>query len=143
MRRLGLSLVLCLLPVLGHAQDKAETLAKYGEEQFMAWRRSYDTPPPPLEAGDPRSERGDLRYAGLAPEQIPLTECLKDTVARVLPMWNEVLAPAIPDLRILQLDAHPEGVRAQMNVLKLRGKVEVKPQVNGPILFRWLSDRKQ
>jgi 2,3-bisphosphoglycerate-dependent phosphoglycerate mutase len=75
--------------------NKAETAKKYGDEQVLVWRRSYGTPPPPLEADDPRSERGDVRYAKLAPEQIPLTECLKDTVARVLPFWNESMAPAI------------------------------------------------
>jgi bisphosphoglycerate-dependent phosphoglycerate mutase family 1 len=76
--------------------NKAETAKKYGDEQVLVWRRSYGTPPPPLEADDPRSERGDVRYAKLAPEQIPLTECLKDTVARVLPFWNESMAPGHP-----------------------------------------------
>ena len=70
--------------------DKAETAAKFGDAQVLAWRRSYDVPPPPLAADDPRSERHDLRYAALAPEQVPLTECLKDTVARVLPLWHSV-----------------------------------------------------
>ena len=62
---------------------------------MLVWRRSYDMPPPALDAGDPRSERGDPRYAGSRRDQIPLTECLKDTVARVLPFWNESMAPAI------------------------------------------------
>ena len=62
---------------------------------MLVWRRSYDTPPPVLDANDPRSERSDLRYAKLAPGEVPLTECLKDTVARVMPLWNEELAPKI------------------------------------------------
>src|SRR3979411_2120849 len=68
--------------------DKAETAAKYGEAQVLLWRRSYDTPPPALEKGDPRFPGADPRYAGLDAAQLPLTECLKDTVARVLPHWN-------------------------------------------------------
>src|SRR5436189_5828800 len=68
--------------------NKAETAAKFGDPQVLVWRRSYDVPPPALEPSDPRSERGDRRYAGLAPDEVPLTECLKDTVARVLPYWN-------------------------------------------------------
>jgi 2,3-bisphosphoglycerate-dependent phosphoglycerate mutase len=69
--------------------DKAETAKKYGDAQVLLWRRSYDVPPPSLEASDPRSERADIRYAKLKPEQIPLTECLKDTVARMMPFWDE------------------------------------------------------
>ena len=75
--------------------DKSETAKKYGDAQVLQWRRSYDTPPPALEASDPRSERADIRYARLKPEQIPLSECLKDTVARVMPFWQESMAPAI------------------------------------------------
>src|SRR5438128_1562140 len=63
--------------------NKAETARQYGDQQVLAWRRSYDVPPPALDPGDPRSERGDRRYSTLAPGQVPLTECLKDTVARV------------------------------------------------------------
>ena len=97
--------------------NKAETAKKYGDEQVLVWRRSYDTPPPPLEASDPRSERGDLRYAKLAPEQIPLTECLKDTVARVLPFWNESMAPAIRSGRRLVVAAHGNSIRALVKYL--------------------------
>ena len=92
--------------------NKGETAKKYGDEQVLVWRRSYDTPPPPLDAADPRSERGDLRYAKLAPEQIPLTECLKDTVARVLPFWNESMAPAIRSGRRIVVAAHGNSIRA-------------------------------
>jgi 2,3-bisphosphoglycerate-dependent phosphoglycerate mutase len=97
--------------------NKAETAKKYGDEQVLVWRRSYDTPPPPLEASDPRSERGDLRYARLSPEQIPLTECLKDTVARVLPFWNESMAPAIRSGRRLVVAAHGNSIRALVKYL--------------------------
>jgi 2,3-bisphosphoglycerate-dependent phosphoglycerate mutase len=97
--------------------NKAETAKKYGDEQVLVWRRSYDTPPPPLDANDPRSERGDIRYAKLAAEQIPLTECLKDTVARVLPFWNESMAPAIRSGRRLIVAAHGNSIRALIKYL--------------------------
>ncbi|RZL53799.1 MAG: 2,3-diphosphoglycerate-dependent phosphoglycerate mutase [Variovorax sp.] len=97
--------------------NKGETAKKYGDEQVLVWRRSYDTPPPPLEANDPRSERGDIRYAKLPPEQIPLTECLKDTVARVLPFWNESMAPAIRSGRRIVVAAHGNSIRALVKYL--------------------------
>ncbi|PWW47820.1 2,3-diphosphoglycerate-dependent phosphoglycerate mutase [Melaminivora alkalimesophila] len=97
--------------------NKAETARQYGDEQVHIWRRSYDTPPPALEAGDPRSERGDLRYAGLDPEQIPLTECLKDTVARVLPYWNDTIAPAIRGGQRALIVAHGNSIRALVKYL--------------------------
>jgi 2,3-bisphosphoglycerate-dependent phosphoglycerate mutase len=97
--------------------NKAETARKYGDEQVLVWRRSYDTPPPALEPGDPRSERGDVRYAALAPEQVPLTECLKDTVARVLPFWNESMAPAIRAGQRLVVAAHGNSIRALVKYL--------------------------
>jgi 2,3-bisphosphoglycerate-dependent phosphoglycerate mutase len=83
----------------------------------LVWRRSYDTPPPVLEASDPRSERADIRYAKLSPEQVPLTECLKDTVARVLPFWNESMAPAIRSGRRLVVAAHGNSIRALVKYL--------------------------
>ncbi|MDR6857148.1 2,3-diphosphoglycerate-dependent phosphoglycerate mutase [Variovorax guangxiensis] len=97
--------------------NKAETAKKYGDEQVLVWRRSYSVPPPPLEPNDPRSERGDPRYAKLAPEQVPLTECLKDTVARVLPFWNESMAPAIRAGRRLVVSAHGNSIRALVKYL--------------------------
>ena len=97
--------------------NKAETAKKYGDEQVLIWRRSYNTPPPPLESNDPRSERADIRYAKLPPEQIPLTECLKDTVARVLPFWNESMAPAIRAGRRLVVAAHGNSIRALVKYL--------------------------
>jgi 2,3-bisphosphoglycerate-dependent phosphoglycerate mutase len=92
--------------------DKAEMAAKFGEAQVLAWRRSYDTPPPALEAGDARDAAGDPRYAGLARADIPLTECLKDTVARVLPYWNGVIAPAVRAGRRVLVAAHGNSLRA-------------------------------
>ena len=97
--------------------DKAETAAKFGDAQVLAWRRSYDVPPPPLAADDPRSERSDPRYAALAPAQIPLTECLKDTVARVLPLWHSTLAPAIASGQRLLVSAHGNSMRALVKYL--------------------------
>lgn len=97
--------------------NKAETAKKYGDEQVLIWRRSYSVPPPALEPSDPRSERGDPRYAKLAPEQVPLTECLKDTVARVLPFWNESMAPAIRAGRRLVVAAHGNSIRAMVKYL--------------------------
>jgi 2,3-bisphosphoglycerate-dependent phosphoglycerate mutase len=92
--------------------NKADTAKQYGDDQVLLWRRSYDVPPPSLEAGDPRSERGDIRYAKLKPEQIPLTECLKDTVARMMPFWDESLAPAIRAGKRTVIAAHGNSIRA-------------------------------
>ncbi|HSW03396.1 2,3-diphosphoglycerate-dependent phosphoglycerate mutase [Aquabacterium sp.] len=97
--------------------NKADMAREYGDAQVLTWRRSYDTPPPALEPGDPRSERGDLRYAKLAPEQVPLTECLKDTVARVLPCWDEVLAPALRSGQRIVVAAHGNSIRALVKYL--------------------------
>ncbi len=97
--------------------NKGETAKKFGDEQVLVWRRSYDTPPPALEASDPRSERSDIRYAGLDPVQIPLTECLKDTVARVLPFWNDTMAPAILSGQRVVVAAHGNSIRALVKYL--------------------------
>jgi 2,3-bisphosphoglycerate-dependent phosphoglycerate mutase len=97
--------------------NKAETAKQYGDAQVLTWRRSYDTPPPALEPTDTRSERGDMRYAKLKPEQIPLTECLKDTVARVMPFWNEALAPAIKLGKRVVVAAHGNSIRALVKYL--------------------------
>jgi 2,3-bisphosphoglycerate-dependent phosphoglycerate mutase len=97
--------------------NKADMAKQYGDEQVLIWRRSYDTPPPALEAGDPRSERGDRRYAGLADGEVPLTECLKDTVARVLPFWNETIAPTIKSGQRVLIAAHGNSIRALVKYL--------------------------
>jgi 2,3-bisphosphoglycerate-dependent phosphoglycerate mutase len=92
--------------------NKTETAANYGEEQVMIWRRSYDIPPMALEASDPRTSFDNPRYAKLKREEIPLTECLKDTVARVLPLWNESIAPAIRTGKRILISAHGNSLRA-------------------------------
>jgi 2,3-bisphosphoglycerate-dependent phosphoglycerate mutase len=97
--------------------NKAEVAKQYGDDQVLVWRRSYDVPPPALEANDPRCERGDRRYAKLTPEQLPLTECLKDTVARVLPFWNESMAPAIKAGKRVVVAAHGNSIRALIKYL--------------------------
>ena len=97
--------------------NKADMAKQYGDEQVLIWRRSYDTPPPRLDPKDPRGQRNDLRYAGLSPDQIPLTECLKDTVARVLPCWNERIAPAILAGQRLVIAAHGNSIRALVKYL--------------------------
>lgn len=97
--------------------NKADMAKQYGEAQVLQWRRSYDVPPPALEASDPRSERSDVRYAKLQPEQIPLTECLKDTVARVIPFWEESMAPAIKAGKRLVVTAHGNSIRALVKYL--------------------------
>ena len=98
--------------------NKAETAKKYGDEQVLIWRRSYDTPPPPLAPDDERSERADRRYAKLPPDQVPLTECLKDTVTRVLPFWNESMAPAIRAGKRIVVAAHGNSIRALVKYLE-------------------------
>jgi 2,3-bisphosphoglycerate-dependent phosphoglycerate mutase len=97
--------------------NKAETARKFGDEQVLVWRRSYDVPPPALDPQDPRCERGDIRYARLAPGQVPLTECLKDTVARVLPFWKEAMAPAISAGNRVLVAAHGNSMRALVKYL--------------------------
>ena len=97
--------------------NSADMARQYGDQQVLVWRRSYDTPPPPLAADDPRSERADPRYAALEPSQVPLTECLKDTVARVLPFWNDTLAPALNARRRVLVAAHGNSMRALVKYL--------------------------
>jgi len=94
--------------------NKAETAAKFGEPQVLLWRRSYDTPPPALEAGDPRYEGGDPRYREVA---VPRTECLKDTVARVIPYWNDAIAPAVRAGQRVLVSAHGNSLRALIKYL--------------------------
>ncbi len=97
--------------------NKAEMAAKYGEEQVRLWRRSYDTPPPPLAPDDPRHPRFDPRYAGLPPADLPACESLKDTLTRVLPYWHETLAPTIRAGRRILVVAHGNSLRALVKYL--------------------------
>ncbi|MFO1228151.1 2,3-diphosphoglycerate-dependent phosphoglycerate mutase [Roseateles sp.] len=96
--------------------NKADMAKQYGDEQVLIWRRSYDTPPPALEATDPRCERSDRRYTAYNAE-VPLTECLKDTVARVLPFWNETIAPSIKSGQRVLIAAHGNSIRALVKYL--------------------------
>jgi 2,3-bisphosphoglycerate-dependent phosphoglycerate mutase len=105
--------------------NKADMAKQYGDEQVLVWRRSYDTPPPALEPTDPRSERSDIRYAKINPSDVPLTECLKDTVARVLPFWNESIAPAIKAGKRVVIAAHGNSIRALVKYLDNIGDDEI------------------
>jgi len=97
--------------------NKAETAAKFGEDQVKIWRRSYDVPPPALTAGDERFPGRDPRYASLSKEELPLTECLKDTVARFLPYWHETIAPAVKGGKKVLIAAHGNSLRALVKYL--------------------------
>ncbi len=92
--------------------NKAEMAQQYGADQVLVWRRSYDTPPPALERNDPRWERADARYARVRDEEFPLTECLKDTVARVVPFWNDTIAASLKAGRRVLIAAHGNSIRA-------------------------------
>jgi 2,3-bisphosphoglycerate-dependent phosphoglycerate mutase len=97
--------------------NKAETAALHGMEQTHIWRRSYDTQPPALTADDPRHPKYDPRYAALSPADLPLTECLKDTVARFLPYWHETVAPAVRSGQRVLIAAHGNSLRALIKYL--------------------------
>ena len=92
-------------------KDKKETLAKYGEEQFKLWRRSYDTPPPAIDANDPYSQANDARYADLGSD-LPATECLKDVVTRMMPYWQESIVPDLKAGKRVLVTAHGNSLRA-------------------------------
>ncbi|MDX2312457.1 MAG: 2,3-diphosphoglycerate-dependent phosphoglycerate mutase [Gammaproteobacteria bacterium] len=97
--------------------NKAQTAEKYGDEQVLVWRRSYDTSPPALEDGDERFPANDPRYRDLAAEDIPATECLKDTVARFLPYWHETIAPQVRAGKRVIITAHGNSLRALVKYL--------------------------
>jgi 2,3-bisphosphoglycerate-dependent phosphoglycerate mutase len=97
--------------------NKAQTAAKYGDEQVLIWRRSYDIPPPALEESDPRYPGADPRYRGLGGGELPRTECLKDTVARFLPYWHESIVPAVRAGKKVIIAAHGNSLRALIKYL--------------------------
>lgn len=105
--------------------NKSETAAKYGEDQVKIWRRSYDVPPPALESSDERWPGHDPRYRDLSPSETPLTECLKDTVARMLPYWHEVMAPRIRSGQRVIIAAHGNSLRALAMYLDGLSEAEV------------------
>lgn len=97
--------------------NKSETAKEYGEDQVLIWRRSYDTPPPALEKTDPRYPGNDPRYADLTESELPLTECLKDTVERFLPYWHDTIAPTVRSGRRVIIAAHGNSLRALVKYL--------------------------
>ena len=97
--------------------NKAQTAEKFGDDQVLAWRRSYDTPPPALKRGDKRDPGMDARYAHLPTDEVPLTECLKDTVERFLPYWVDTIVPVIKDGKRVVIAAHGNSLRALVKYL--------------------------
>ncbi len=106
-------------------KDKAATLAEYGEEQFMTWRRSYDTPPPPIDNADEFANFHDPRYAALPPELRPQTECLKDVLERALPYWYDEIVPDLGAGQTVLVAAHGNSLRAIVKHLDQMGDAEV------------------
>lgn len=105
--------------------NKSETAAKYGEDQVLIWRRSYDVPPPPLEKTDERYPGHDPRYQDVPASELPLTECLKDTVDRFLPYWHEVIAPQVKAGKKVVIAAHGNSLRALVKYLDNLSEDEV------------------
>jgi 2,3-bisphosphoglycerate-dependent phosphoglycerate mutase len=106
-------------------KNKKQTLEAYGEEQFMLWRRSYDVPPPPIADDDEFSQTGDPRYANLAPELMPRTECLKDVLARVLPYWHDAILPDLRTGATVLVAAHGNSLRALVKHLDQVSDVDI------------------
>jgi len=105
--------------------NKAETAERHSKEQVFLWRRSFDVPPPPLDLTDPRHPSHDPRYAGLDPAQLPRAESLKDTIIRVLPCWNETIAPDITSGRRILISAHGNSLRALVKHLDSISDAEI------------------
>ncbi len=120
--------------------NKAETAEKYGDAQVKVWRRSYDVPPPPLPEGDAGTGVGDPRYSKLNPHELPRTECLKDTVERIEPLWNESIAPALKAGKRILIAAHGNSLRALIQLLERLPENEIT-EVNiptaQPIVYRF------
>lgn len=125
--------------------NKAETAAKFGEDQVKIWRRSYDIPPPPLTPEDERFPGHDARYRNLSKEELPVTECLKDTVARVLPLWNSTIAPAIQRGERVLIAAHGNSLRALVKYLDNISEadiVELNIPTGMPLVYELDDDLK-
>lgn len=125
--------------------NKAETAAKFGEDQVKIWRRSYDVPPPVLTPDDPRFPGHDPRYKSLTPQELPLTECLKDTVARFLPLWHETIAPAIRSGQRVVIAAHGNSLRALVKYLdnvSEKDIVELNIPTGMPLVYELDDDLK-
>jgi len=120
--------------------NKAETAAKYGEEQVKIWRRSFDTPPPALELSDPRYPGFDPRYGHLTTDQLPRCESLKDTCARTMPFWNEVILPRLAAGRRMILSAHGNSLRAivkNLNHISDADIVELNIPTGIPLIYEF------
>jgi len=125
--------------------NKAETASKFGEAQVKIWRRSYDVPPPKLTADDERFPGRDPRYQSLTAAELPLTECLKDTVARFLPLWHETIAPAIQSGRKVLIAAHGNSLRALVKYLDNVSEadiVELNIPTGMPLVYELDDDLK-
>jgi 2,3-bisphosphoglycerate-dependent phosphoglycerate mutase len=125
--------------------NKAETAAKFGERQVLLWRRSYDLPPPALSDDDERYPGRDPRYADLAPGELPLAECLKDTVARFIPYWRSVIAPAVRDGKRVLIAAHGNSLRALIKYLDNVSDqeiIEVNVPTGLPLVYELDDDLK-
>ena len=125
--------------------NKAETAARFGEDQVKIWRRSYDIPPPPLTPDDERYPGRDRRYQGLSQEELPLTECLKDTVARFLPYWHQTIAPAVRDGQKVLIAAHGNSLRALVMYLdnvSEKDIVELNIPTGMPLVYELDDDLK-
>jgi len=123
--------------------NKAETAARFGEAQVKIWRRSYDVPPPPLEPSDARFPGRDPRYRSLSPSEMPLTECLKDTVARFLPYWHGTIGPAIRSGKSVIVAAHGNSIRALVKYLddvSERDIVELNIPTGVPLVYELDAD---
>lgn len=125
--------------------NKEETAAKFGDGQVLIWRRSYDIPPPPLKPDDERHPGRDARYANLKPSELPLTECLKDTVARFLPYWHETIAPAIKSGKRVIIAAHGNSLRALVkyfDAISDKDIVELNIPTGIPLVYELSDDLK-
>jgi 2,3-bisphosphoglycerate-dependent phosphoglycerate mutase len=123
--------------------NKAETAARHGDDQVKIWRRSYDIPPPPLAPDDPRHPARDPRYAGLPASALPLTESLKDTVARFLPYWDETIAPAVRGGQRVLIAAHGNSLRALVKYLDRisdRDIIELNIPTGVPLVYELDAD---
>jgi 2,3-bisphosphoglycerate-dependent phosphoglycerate mutase len=125
--------------------NKAETAAKFGDEQVLVWRRSYDIPPNPLTKDDERYPGKDRRYAHLTEKQLPLTECLKDTVERVVPYWENVIAPQVKAGKSVVIAAHGNSLRALIKYLDHIGDNEIvnlNIPTAAPLVYELTDDLK-
>jgi len=125
--------------------NKAETAAKFGEQQVMLWRRSYDVPPPAFDPGDEANPSRDRRYAGVPKDKLPLTESLKDTVARVVPYWQERIAPRVTKGERLLVAAHGNSLRALIKFLDVKSDeaiIAVNVPTGIPLVYELDDDLK-